>query len=57
MSWFANNLGTLIVALVLIAVIAAVIVSLVRDRKKGKTSCGSNCAHCAMSGSCHYRDK
>lgn len=55
MSWLSENLGTIIVAVLLIGVISAVIASLIRDRKKGKSSCGCNCAHCAMAQSCHSR--
>ena len=28
---------------------------LVRSRKKGKTSCGCDCGHCALHGSCHSK--
>ncbi|MBQ1771134.1 MAG: FeoB-associated Cys-rich membrane protein [Clostridia bacterium] len=55
MSWLSENLGTIIVAVLLIGVISAVIAGLIRDRKKGKSSCGCNCAHCAMAQSCHSR--
>ena len=51
--WLKTNIATVIICLVLIAVVAAIIVSLVRNKKKGKSSCGWNCAHCAMAGSCH----
>ena len=53
LAWLSEYLGTVIAALVLLAVITAVAVSLVRDKKKGRTSCGAGCAHCAMAGSCH----
>ena len=52
-SWIAANIGTILICLVLLLVVTAIIVCLVRDKKKGKPSCGGNCAHCAMSGSCH----
>ncbi|MBQ6425580.1 MAG: FeoB-associated Cys-rich membrane protein [Clostridia bacterium] len=53
MSWLANNLGTIIVALILIAVISLAVARLVKNRRSGKSSCGCNCAHCAMAESCH----
>ena len=53
--WIANNYGTLIVAAVLAAVIVLVVVKTVKDKKKGKTSCGCGCANCAMAGSCHSK--
>ena len=52
-SWIVNNLGTILITLVLIAVVAAIIRSLHKNHCAGKTSCGCNCAHCAMAGSCH----
>lgn len=53
LNWITDNLSTIIVSLVLILIVAAIICKLVRDKKKGKSSCGCNCAHCAMAGSCH----
>ena len=52
-SWIVDNLGTILITLVLIAVVAAIIRSLHKNHCAGKTSCGCNCAHCAMAGSCH----
>ena len=51
--WLKTNIATVIICLLLIAVVAAIIVCLVQNKKKGKSSCGCNCAHCAMAGSCH----
>ena len=47
------NIGTIIICAVLVLIVAAIIFKLVRDKRKGKSSCGCNCAHCAMSGTCH----
>lgn len=55
LTWFTNNIGTILICAVLIAVVAAIIVGMRRDKKKGKSSCGCNCAHCAMSGTCHSK--
>ncbi|MCQ2558714.1 MAG: FeoB-associated Cys-rich membrane protein [Oscillospiraceae bacterium] len=35
----------------LAAVVLRILVSLRKNKKQGKSSCGGNCAHCAM-GSC-----
>lgn len=51
--WIVDNLGTILITLVLIAVVAAIIRSLHKNHCAGKTSCGCNCAHCAMAGQCH----
>jgi copper chaperone CopZ len=50
-------LGTIIVGFILIALVAAIILNLVKNKKRGKHSCGSGCAHCAMAGACHDRKK
>lgn len=50
-SWIIENLSTLIVSAVLIAAVSAIIVSMVRGRKKGKSSCG--CADCSLCSACH----
>ena len=52
-AWSSNNLGTILITLVLILIVAGVIYSIVRDKKKGKSLCGGNCGHCAMGCSCH----
>ena len=52
MSWLINNFGTIIAALVLISIVMAVIAVLIRNKRKGKLSCGCNCAHCATKSSC-----
>ncbi len=44
-------MGTLIVGLVLVAVVAAIILGQIRNRKKGVHSCGGNCSHCSSCSS------
>lgn len=51
------NLGTAVVLIAVIAVVALVIVSVIRDKKAGRKSCGCGCAHCAMHGQCHSDNK
>jgi len=44
--------GTLIPALVVVGIVTAVIASMVKDKKKGKSiHCGGDCKHCG--GQCH----
>ena len=52
-AWISANIGTIIICAVLVLIVAAIIFKLVRDKRKGKSSCGCTCAHCAMSGTCH----
>ncbi len=53
LQWIQANLGTILISLVLLAVVAMIIGYLVRERRQGKSTCGNNCAHCAMHGTCH----
>lgn len=51
--WILQNIGTILICIALCAVLAGVIVSLVRNKKRGKCACGGSCGHCPMSGTCH----
>ena len=53
LQWIVANMGTILICLVLVAVVALVVRSLIRQKRQGKYSCGCNCAHCAMHGACH----
>ncbi len=52
-SWIIGNAGTILAALMLAAVVGLAAASVIRDKRNGKSACGSNCAHCAMAGKCH----
>ena len=53
MTWLMNNLSTIPVCRVLIAVVVLIINKMIKDKKKGKSSCGCGCSNCAMAGKCH----
>ncbi|MBO4342554.1 MAG: FeoB-associated Cys-rich membrane protein [Clostridia bacterium] len=53
LTWLSANIGTILVVTVLALIVAAIIIKLRKDKKKGVSSCGGNCAHCAMGGTCH----
>lgn len=53
LQWIADNAGTILVALGLAGVVAAILVRLRRYRRQGKSSCGGNCGCCPMAGRCH----
>lgn len=55
LAWLIGNIGTIIICTVLIAIVAAIIVGMVRNKKKGKSACGCGCADCPMGGSCHSK--
>ena len=49
----AENISTIVLCVVLIAVVATIVIKLVKDRRAGKSSCGCGCKNCAMQGKCH----
>ncbi len=53
-NWLAVNGGTVLVCALILALMAGLILLLIRDKKKGKSCCGG-CSGCAMQGSCHYK--
>lgn len=52
MTWLTGNLPTVIVLAILICIVVLAIRSIRNDKKKGKSSCGGSCSHCALGGSC-----
>ena len=44
LSWISENIGTIVICLVLCAIVAGIIIGLAKDGKKGKSSCCGNCA-------------
>ncbi|MBR5123960.1 MAG: FeoB-associated Cys-rich membrane protein [Clostridia bacterium] len=47
------NLPTILIIAGLILFFGLLMYSLIRDKKKGKSSCCGGCAGCAMAGKCH----
>ena len=54
-AWITGNAGTLAVGLLLLAITAAILRRLLKDRKEGRSACGNSCASCPMHGACHQR--
>ena len=52
-AWIAENIATIHIFLVIVLIVAAIIVKLVKDKKKGRSACGGTCGSCPMGGSCH----
>lgn len=52
-AWLSANIGSIIVILILLAVIALAVRSVIKDKRSGKGGCGNGCAHCALHDKCH----
>ena len=53
MIWIRENLGSIILLIFIVGLISAITVASIRAKKKGKSSCGCGCEHCAMKDKCH----
>lgn len=53
LAWLTENIGTIVVSLILIAVVSLIVARMIKDKKQGKSSCGCGCENCAMHGKCH----
>ena len=53
LAWVTENLATILIGTALTAVVAVILVHMVKNKKKGGSSCGCGCAGCPMSGTCH----
>ena len=51
--WLQDHIFTILIIAALIAFFGWLLYTLIRDRKKGKSSCCGSCAGCAMAGHCH----
>ena len=56
-TWLVENLGTILISVVLIALVAAIIRTVIRDKKMGKSTCGGSCASCKMCAACRQAGK
>ncbi|MDE6722947.1 MAG: FeoB-associated Cys-rich membrane protein [Eubacterium sp.] len=56
-AFLTENLSTIIIAVIVIGILAAIIVKMIKDKKKGKSSCGCGCENCAASEICHKKDE
>ncbi|MCM1113898.1 MAG: FeoB-associated Cys-rich membrane protein [Clostridium sp.] len=45
-TFLAKNIGTIIVLLIVAAVVIAVSVKMIKDKKAGKSACGGDCSKC-----------
>lgn len=45
-------MGTFFVALILLAIVTLISLSLIRDKKRGKPTCGGSCGSCAGCAGC-----
>ncbi|MGN0591412.1 FeoB-associated Cys-rich membrane protein [Ruminococcus sp.] len=52
MAWLSGNIGTILVGLAVCGLLVLAVGKLIRDRRRGKFSCGCSCSQCPNSGIC-----
>lgn len=53
--FFANNLSTIIISMVIAAVVVLIIRGMIKDKKSGNGTCGCGCAGCPSMGVCQAK--
>lgn len=53
LAWLQLNLGTVVVVLALLLIVALAVWKLLKNKRTGQTSCGCGCEHCALRDKCH----
>ncbi len=56
-AWIAENAVTVVASAVILALLAAAVFSLVKDKKNQKGGCTGNCATCGMGCSSQKKEK
>ena len=61
-SWLQTNIGSIVVVLFLLGMVALIVRRLILDKKAGQHicggscgSCGGGCQGCPMAGKCHSK--
>ncbi len=57
LAWLSANAVTVIVCSVIAAAVILAVISILTDKKKGRSSCGCSCSGCPMNGKCHVNNK
>ena len=53
LAWLQLNLGTVVVVLALLLIVALAVWKLLKNKRTGQTSCGCGGEHCALRDKCH----
>lgn len=51
--FITENIGTIVVSIIVILIVSSIVIKLYNDKKAGKTSCGCGCENCQNSPYCH----
>lgn len=57
MEWILSNIGTILAAAVVLAVIGGALAVVIKNKKSGKGGCGCGCEGCALREQCRGQGK
>ena len=49
LEWIASNIANIVITVILLAAVSFAVITVIRNKKKGKSSCGCDCGCCPMS--------
>lgn len=52
LAFLSANIGSIVVGLLILLVIAGVVIHMIRNKKKGKSGCGCGCDGCRYADGC-----
>ena len=53
LEWLSQYWGSLLIGAIVVGIVAVIVWRIVRNRRAGKTVCGSDCANCPGCCACH----
>ncbi len=57
LSFIQDNIGSIIVGVIVVAIIVFAAWRVILDKKQGRSSCGCSCSSCPNAGLCHADKK
>ena len=57
LEWIYSNMANILIIAAVLGIVTLAIISMIRDKKAGKSSCGCNCSNCALADKCHSIQK
>ena len=55
--WLTDNWANVLVTALIAGAVVLAVISIIRDKRKGRSSCGGCCPGCAMAERCHSKKR
>ena len=53
LAWLSENIANIVIVLVLTGIVTAILIGMIRRKRKGGSACSCGCDSCGMCGACH----